>query len=109
MLQTNQRLGRQNLPGSHVDLGQVVKHQRASVDDVLEMKLDVVAKFTIQRHVVGERRDLVSAGTLGGQHGLIGTTQQVEVSRPGTPNATPMLAVRVSSSPSMATRSRSFD
>ena len=109
VLPAHQRLGRQHLAGAHVDLGQVVQHQRAAVDDALQMKLDVVAERALHRHVIGEHRDLVAAGALWRSappdrpcgadprwcHG------------PGSPSATPTLTVRVSISPSMATRSRS--
>ncbi len=77
MLPTDQRLGRQDLPGPHVDLGLVVQHQGTGLDYALEMKLDVVAELTRQGHVIGEHRDLVPAGFLGRVHGLIGPAQQI--------------------------------
>ena len=41
------------------------------------MKLDVVAELVFQRHVVGEHRNLVAAGVLGGEHRLIRTSEKV--------------------------------
>ena len=77
MLPADQRLGGQDLTGAHVDLGLVVQQQCATFDHALQMKLDVVAELTFQRHVVGEHRDLVAAGVLGGEHRLIRTTEKV--------------------------------
>ena len=77
MLPAHQRLGGQDLTGAHVDLGLVVQQQCATFDHALQMKLDVVAELTFQRHVVGEHRDLVAAGVLGGEHRLIRTTEKV--------------------------------
>ena len=77
VLPAHQGLGGQHLAGAHVDLRQVVQHQRAAVDDALQMKLDVVAERAPHRHVVGEHRDLVAAGALCVQHRLIGLAQQI--------------------------------
>ncbi len=77
MLPAHQRLGGQDLAGAHVDLGQVVQQQRAVFDHALQMKLDVVAELAFQRHVVGEHRDLVAAGVLGGEHRLVRPAEQV--------------------------------
>ena len=41
------------------------------------MQLDVVTELVLHRHVVGEHRDLVAAGILGGQDSLVGAPQQV--------------------------------
>ena len=77
VLPPDQRLGGEYLAGAHVDLGQVVQDQRAVLDHALQMQFDVVAELALQRHVVGEHRDLVAAGVLGGQHRLIGPAEQV--------------------------------
>ena len=77
VLPAHQRLGGQDLAGAHVDLGQVVQDQGAVLDHALQMQLDVVAELALQRHVVGEHRDLVAAGALGGEHRLVGAAEQV--------------------------------
>ena len=77
VLPTHQGLGGHHLAGAHVDLRQVVQHQRAAVDDALQMKLDVVAEGAPHRHVIGEHRDLVAAGALCVQHRLIGLAKQI--------------------------------
>ena len=108
VLPAHQRLEREDLAGAHVDFGQVVQDQGAVLDRALQMQLDVVAELALQRHVVGEHRDLVAAAALGASTAWSARRSRSEVvSRPGTPSATPMLTVRVSISPSMDTRSRS--
>ena len=77
VLPAHQRLEREDLAGAHVDLGQIVQDQGAVLDRALQMQLDVVAELALERHVVGEHRDLVSAAALGGEQRLVGAAQQV--------------------------------
>ena len=77
MLPAHQRLERENLAGAHVDFGQIVQDEGAVLDRALQVQLDVVAKLALQRHVVGEHRDLVAARALGREEGLVGAAEQI--------------------------------
>ena len=82
MIPPHQCLGREHLAGSHVDLGKVLQEQRAVLDDVLQVQFDVIAIVRPQRHLVGEHGDLIAAGPLRRQHGLIGPTKQIRCGVP---------------------------
>ena len=77
MLPAHQGLEGEDLAGAHVDLGQVVQNQGAVLDGALQMQLDVVAELALQRHVVGEHRDLVAARALGREQRLVGPAEQI--------------------------------
>jgi len=73
----DERFDSHDRAGPQVDLGLIVQQQRVIVDFAPQVELDVVAEEPLQRHVIAGDRDVVTAGPLGRQDGLVRAMQKV--------------------------------
>src|SRR6202012_900771 len=84
MSPTDQRLGSEDLAGSHVEFRKVVQYQRAviAVDDPFEGQLDIVADGVLLGHLRVDGYNRIYEEAVGGDDGLIGATQYLRGSVP---------------------------
>ena len=74
---SDERFDSHDRAGPQVDLGQIVQQQRVVVDFAPQVQLDVVAEEPLQRYVIAGHCDVVTAGPLGRQNGLVRAMQKV--------------------------------